>query len=61
MKAQPVRLVDIFLLGPFMVWASTRRTLPEWARLTLLVSGILTVAYNAENYRKVIARDADAG
>ncbi len=51
-KTQNVRLLDVFALGPFMVWAATRRTLPEWAQVTLFVSGVLTVAYNAENYRK---------
>jgi len=51
MKAQSVRLVDVFVLGPFMVWAGLRATtLPEWARTALVVSGILTVVYNGANY-----------
>lgn len=52
MKGQAVRLVDVFALGPFMVWAATVPRLPEWARLALFVSGVLTVTYNADNYMR---------
>ena len=52
-KPQTIRLLDVFAIGPFMVWASQVRTLPRWARLTLLTLGHLTIAYNAENYLKV--------
>ena len=58
MKAQSVRLVDVYLLGPFMVWAAYKSTdLPNWARLTLGISGVATVAYNARNYLLVGAKD----
>ncbi len=50
MKSQGVRVIDVLALGPFMMWVSEQRTLPTWARLTLYISGALTVAYNAENY-----------
>ena len=50
MKSQTVRLVDVLLLGPFMVWAAGARTLPPWARLLLGVAGVATIAYNARNY-----------
>lgn len=51
MKGQGVRLVDVYLLGPFMVWAAYKSTdLPDWARWTLGVSGALTVVYNGHNY-----------
>ena len=52
-KGQAVRLVDVFAMGPLMVWvADTCRTLPRWARLSLIVMGQLTIAYNAENWIK---------
>lgn len=51
-KTQDVRLIDVFVLGPFMVWAATQRALPEWAKVGLFIGGVLTVTYNAENYRK---------
>jgi hypothetical protein len=49
-KSQAVRLVDVLVLGPFMMWAASRRELPEWARLALFVAGGLTVAYNGRNW-----------
>lgn len=50
MKSQTVRLVDVFLLGPFMMWAAGQRTVPTWARDALWWSGLLTVIYNGRNY-----------
>jgi hypothetical protein len=49
-KSQDARLVD-FALGPFMVWFALKATgVPQWARTTMMVSGILTVVYNGANY-----------
>jgi len=46
-----MRLVDIYVLGPFMVWyAVTSHTMPYWARILLGVSGVTTVTYNFQNY-----------
>lgn len=50
MKSQRVRLLDVLVLGPFMVWAAGRRELPEWARAGLAIGGALTIVYNAANY-----------
>lgn len=51
MKSQGVRLVDVLVLGPFMVWVASRATtVPDWARAVLAVSGVLTVTYNGYNY-----------
>lgn len=50
-KSQGVRLVDVFLLGPFMVYAAT--LLPrdqQLARVILAGSGVATVLYNGRNY-----------
>ena len=50
-KSQRVRLIDVFVLGPFMLWAAWRAgTLPLWARWTLAASGAATVWYNGRNY-----------
>jgi hypothetical protein len=50
-KTQQVRLVDVFLLGPFMVWfAATATSAPQWARLTLAVAGVLTSLYNGYHF-----------
>lgn len=51
MKPQSVRLLDVFVLGPFMIWSGHRaRRLPGWARAGLVLAGLGTVAYNAQNY-----------
>lgn len=52
-KSQPVRLLDVFLLGPFMIWAGTQKRLPSWARTALIISGVATVGYNARNYLRI--------
>lgn len=49
-KSQAVRLVDVFLLGPFMLWAAGRLEAPPWARTTLAAAGALTILYNGRNY-----------
>lgn len=61
MKSQDVRLVDVFLLGPFMMWAGWEESgLPAWARTVLFVSGVATVYYNGRNYL-MIERGANSG
>lgn len=50
-KGQGVRLLDVLALGPFMMWAGSRRELPEWARVVLWGAGLLTVVYNWSNYQ----------
>ena len=50
-KTEDIRLLDIFILGPFMVWLALQKTQPEWARPWALLSGIGTIIYNFETYR----------
>lgn len=51
-KGQTVRLVDVFLLGPFMAAAGFRKsTLPVWMRIGLVGGGVATSAYNLATYR----------
>ena len=53
MKSQAVRLVDVFVLGPFMIWMASRPSdAPPLARAALGVSGLLTIAYNGENWQR---------
>jgi hypothetical protein len=50
-KSQGVRLVDVLVLGPFMVWAGMQgRLRPDWANAALVVSGVATIFYNGRNY-----------
>jgi hypothetical protein len=59
-KSQAVRLVDVFVLGPFMAWFGWRaEAMPAWARVALVASGVATVAYNGRNY--LLERGAGGG
>jgi len=49
-KSQETRLWDVFILGPFMVWAATRLNAPDGAKLFLAGAGVATIAYNGSNY-----------
>lgn len=59
-KTQEVRLVDVFLLGPFMVWfATVAQGVPQWAKIALAVSGVLTTLYNGHHFiREELAHGA---
>lgn len=51
---QSARMVDVFLLGPFMLWyASSAKGMPDWARLVMVVSGLMTMGFNLRNYNLV--------
>lgn len=59
-KSQLVRLVDVFVLGPFMVWYAWRTDdVPAWARAAMAASGVATVVYNGRNY--LAQRRAEGG
>jgi hypothetical protein len=50
-KSQFVRMVDVFLLGPFMIYAGTK--LPtRIMQSTMILAGVLTITYNLNNYLK---------
>jgi len=51
---QAARLVDVFLLGPFMIWFALRsKQAPDWARIVLAASGVLTIGFNLRSYALV--------
>ena len=49
MKPQAIRLVDVFLLGPFMVWAGMRLR-PRGAGLLMMAAGVGTIWLNGRNF-----------
>jgi hypothetical protein len=51
-KTQMVRLVDVFFIGPLLIYASTFKALPSYLRVALLLIGIATIVYNGNNYLK---------
>ena len=49
-KTQLIRLLDI-PLGIFMIWfGATAVGVPQWAKIVMIISGILTAWYNGRNY-----------
>ncbi len=51
LKTQLVRIIDVIVLGPFLVYTGSKKsTLPNFFRAGLILSGVLTIGYNAKNY-----------
>lgn len=62
MKAQPIRLVDVFILGPFMMWTGfNAKAIPAWAKVGLVLAGVATIVYNGTNYLELIEREKHNG
>jgi len=48
-KSQWVRLVDIFLYGPFLIWLGLQQE-DVFIQTILLLMGSTTISYNLKNY-----------
>lgn len=58
MKAQPIRLLDVFVLGPFMIWSGLNaKGIPGWAKIGLVVAGAATIAYNGQNFLELLGKE----
>jgi hypothetical protein len=57
-KTQEVRLFDVFVLAPWLVWLGARKrsTLSPLERFLLVAAGVGTAAYNAKNYAEEARR-----
>lgn len=51
-KSQNIRLADVFLIGPFLIYVGTRKEISQPIRLGLIGIGIATILYNGSNYLK---------
>jgi len=62
MKPQTVRLADVFVIGPTMVWGGSKlvRRYPL-AGGALVVFGVLTVLYNGRNWIDTEAATTSTG
>ena len=49
---QKVRLLDVFVIGPFLMYSATYKQLPNWVRSGLFIVGVGTIIYNGKNYLK---------
>ena len=55
-ELQAARIMDVLLLGPFMVWFALRATnMPDWAKVTMAFSGLATMWFNGRNY--IVAKE----
>ena len=54
-KSQAVRLIDVYALGPFMVWSGVAlaRSGRPAAGAVLGASGLATIVYNGRNYLRL--------
>lgn len=51
MKTQTIRLMDVFLLAPFMIWFGLKaKGISETAKYIMVLSGIATAIFNGVNY-----------
>ncbi len=51
-KSQFVRVLDIIVWGPIVIWAGYKVKEPEWLKWVLVFIGSATIAYNLKNYLK---------
>ena len=50
-KSQNIRLLDVFFIGPFMIYISKKaKGLNKIESFTLLALGVATIYYNGRNY-----------
>jgi|SRR3989304_5085388 len=49
-KSQYVRLADVFIIAPVLIYAGTFKQLPKWLRVALIGFGVATAVYNAKNF-----------
>lgn len=50
-KSQRVRLLDVVVIGPLMIWGGVKAG--GWGGAALAVFGVTTMVYNARNYSRV--------
>jgi intracellular septation protein A len=55
-KTQYVRLIDIFIYGPYLVYLAFQKeyTFSIVEKIFILFLGITTIAYNGKNYLKIM-------
>lgn len=56
---QTVRLLDVFVVAPFLFYASTHKSQPEWVKFGLFVIASATLIYNGRRYLEVKSNQKD--
>lgn len=57
-KSQLIRLVDVFVIAPLVIYAGTF-PMPKWLKLSMYVIGGATAVYNGRNYLKNVKKNAE--
>lgn len=55
-RSQPIRIFDVLVLGPAMIYAAYVLKGDKRLKSFILVGGIGTIVYNFKNYLKIEAR-----
>ena len=52
-KSQNIRLLDVFFIGPYMIYISKKaKGISKLESFTLFALGVATIFYNGKNYLK---------
>ena len=52
-KSQFIRLLDVFIIAPFIIYVAYRnKSLTDWEKIGLYIIGVATLYYNGKNYLK---------
>lgn len=52
LSVQDIRILDVVVVAPFLIYVSMRKELPRPIRLMLMGLGVATLLYNGYNYIK---------
>lgn len=52
LDVQDVRILDVVIIAPFLIYVGMRKELPQTIRLMLIGLGLATLFYNGYNYLK---------
>ena len=52
-KTQWIRLADVAIIGPAMIFSATKKEPPQWLKAGMMVAGIATILYNLTNFLDV--------
>lgn len=55
-KSQPVRIADVLVFGPLMIYSGLGKATPKWVRTGMVIIGVGTIVYNLVNYFEVEKR-----
>lgn len=50
MKPNFIRFLDVFAVGPMMIYSATEQNKSPAMRAGLVIVGLLTIIYNAQNF-----------